>query len=367
MASDFYRFDHDELAEAKLSLEEEEELHQKEKRYKQSEKYLTVLSNAVELYKGEGGIKERFYALVKELTIDDDHITAIKDSLESLYYELEDKTSELEDILSSFEDDDLNIEYIEERLFLYSKLKRKHGTDTQGLLDLQEDLKQKIALYEDRDLILAEKQKQLDTLKKNAWEEGKKISVLRSNKARELEKLIEKECQDLVLPNVHFEVSIEEKELSPDGIDNVEFYVSMNKGDSLRPLKNVVSGGEASRLLLALKTIFTELSSSTLVVFDEIDSGVSGKVAFAVGQKMKKIAQNTQVLTITHLAPVAAAASRHFYIYKEDGEKYTSTRIRELKGKEIIRELANISSDINEDSLRAAEQLYRKAQEDEGR
>ena len=138
----------------------------------------------------------------------------------------------------------------------------------------------------------------------------------------------------------------------------------MNKGEEPKPLRNIASGGEISRLMLALKTVFTSLSETMLIVFDEIDTGVSGKVALAIGQKMSSIAQKTQVLTITHLAAVAACASDHYYIFKNDDEGYSKTMIRKLNLSEIINELAVISSsELSESSIKAAEELYSTAQE----
>ena len=167
-----------------------------------------------------------------------------------------------------------------------------------------------------------------------------------------------------MLNNVVFKVKIDEVELNNKGIDNVEFFISLNKGESLKPLKDVASGGEISRLMLALKTIFTSLADTSLIIFDEIDTGVSGKVGLAIGQKMADIARNTQVISITHLAPVAACAKNHYYIYKVDNNGVTSTAVKQLNHDEIINELAFISSADNSDkSLEAAKQLYKMAQE----
>ena len=166
-----------------------------------------------------------------------------------------------------------------------------------------------------------------------------------------------------MLENAVFKVMINDKELSRNGADDVEFFVSMNKGEDVRPLRNVASGGEISRLMLALKTVFTSLSETSLVIFDEIDTGVSGKVALAIGQKMAEIAEKTQVLAITHLAAVAACADSHYFISKSDDDGYSKTNIRKLDHDEIINELALISSSENsEAALQAAEELYTSAQ-----
>ena len=193
---------------------------------------------------------------------------------------------------------------------------------------------------------------------------GEALRAKRKAEALKLEKSIIEETKDLVLPNVSFKTVFKEKELSNDGIDDVEFHVSMNKGERLKPLKDVASGGEMSRLMLALKAIFCALNKTSLIIFDEIDSGVSGKVALAVGKKMAAIGQKLQVLSITHSAPVAACASSHFYIYKNDASGRSNTSIRKLNEDEIIAELASISSSSNkEGALLAAKELYQSAQE----
>ena len=361
---DYLKFDLKELEDADIKKDEEEDLQSREKRFKDAEKYLNVLNEAAELYDGQEGIKERLTYLYKNLNLNDASVESIRDRIEELYYSLDEEMDKLKGILSDFSDDDLDIEYIEDRLFTYSKLKRKHGTDVQGLLELKDQLKEKIAFFEDRDYVLAEKKKQVDSLYDKAFETAKNLHELRTVKAEELEKEVVKQCEDLMLNNVNFKVIFNDAKLNKNGIDDVEFFISLNKGEELKPLRNVASGGEISRLMLSLKTVFTSLSDTSLVVFDEIDSGVSGKVGLAIGQKMARIAKNAQVLTITHLASVAACADSHFYIYKEDNSMYSRTLIRQLNEEEIIKELALISStDTSEVSLDAARALYANAKE----
>lgn len=365
---DYYRFDLDELENAQLDLNEEEELQKKEHRYKSAEKYISSLSGALSLYDQDGGIKEKLSILTKEISIEDDTVEQVRQNIQNLYYSLDDEVEKLRSILGEFSDEDLNIEWIEERLYLYSRLKRKHGLDTEGLIAKKNDLKQKIAFFEDRDYVLNEKKREIDELQARAMETAQKLHDSRADKARKLEGDIVSQTEDLMLNNVRFDIRFQETDLSINGIDDVEFYISLNKGEELKPLRNVASGGEISRLMLALKTVFTSLSDTTMVIFDEIDTGVSGKTALAVGQKMAEISKNTQVLTITHLAAVAACADAHFYIYKADNEENSRTGIRRLSLDEIINELAFISStDNSESAIKAAEELYQTAQESIGR
>ena len=361
---EFINFDYKELCDANLNVEEEMTLQDKEKRYKSAEKYITTLTNSIGLFDEDNGVKQNLKLLIKELNLDDKDIEQTRTNIENLYYSLEDEVSKLRNILSSFTDDDIDINKIEERLYVYSKLKRKHSLDVQGLIDKQNELKDKIKFFENKDVVLKEKKDSVDKLYNECLTIANKIHEIRSTKAKQLEKDIIKQTEDLMLNNVQFNVKIDKVDINANGIDNVEFYVSLNKGEDLKPLKDVASGGEISRLMLALKTIFTSLSDCVLAIFDEIDSGVSGKVGLAMGQKMKSISKNTQVLAITHLAPVAACGDAHYFIYKQDDSEASATHIKQLNKDEIINELASISStDTSDKAIAAAKELYKLAQE----
>ena len=360
---EYLKYDLNELEQAKLDLDEEAELIEKEKRYKSSEKYINSLNTAIDLFDGDSGIKEKLDILTRELNIDDNTIDNIKENIESSFYNIQDEVDKLKGILNSFSDDDFNIEYIEERLYLYSKLKRKHNLDVQGLIDKIDQIKQKLHFFEDKDNVLNEKKQQLDEMHAQAIKHANLLHDDRFKNAKLLEIQVIDETSDLMLNNIKFEVRFNEVELNNNGIDDVEFYISLNKGEDLKPLRNVASGGEISRLMLALKSVFTSLSDTSLIIFDEIDTGVSGKTALAVGQKMAKIGKDKQVLTITHLAAVSACAKSHYYIYKNDDSKTSKTLIKKLNKDEIINELANISfADNSKSSIQAAKQLYESAQ-----
>ena len=360
---EYYKFDLKELEDAELDINEEKELSDKERRYKSAEKYITSLNNCKNLYDSDNGIKQNIKLLVKELNLDDHDINSIKENIDSIYYSLDDEMSKLNNILNSFMDDDLDINKIEERLYIYSKLKRKHNCDVEGLISKCNNLKEKIAFFENKDIVLNEKKAILDQKYVKCIAVANKLHDFRTNKAIELENSIIAQTDDLMLNNVKFKIDFKQTEMNSTGIDIVEFLVSLNKGEELKPLKDVASGGEISRLMLALKTIFTSLSDCSLAIFDEIDTGVSGKVGLAMGQKMKTIAKYTQVIAITHLSAVAACGDTHYYIYKEDNDQSSATHIKKLNYDEIIRELANISStDASDSAIAAAEELYNLAQ-----
>ncbi|MBQ6560649.1 MAG: DNA repair protein RecN [Erysipelotrichaceae bacterium] len=359
---EYYRFDLQELKEAELDVNEEAELLQKEARYKSQEKYIIILSNVLDLYDGDSGIKEKLSTVIKELHINDELIDQVRENVDNIYYQLNDEIDKLKELYATF-DEELNIDQIEQRLYNYSRLKRKHDTDVPGLLEKQKQLQEKIDFFLDKDHVLNEKKKELDDAYQKALSIAQMIHEKRSVKAKELEEQIRNQCDDLLLSNVNFQIRIDETELGTHGIDDVEFYIALNKNEEPKPLRNIASGGEISRLMLALKSVFTSISEVFLVIFDEIDTGISGKTALAVGQKIARIAENKQVICITHLPSVAACADAHYYIYKEDDLLETKTKVRRLNREEIIKEIAYISSlDDSPSALEAAEQLYLTAQ-----
>ena len=356
---EFYKFDFNELNDANLSIDEEQELESHEKRYKESENYIKSLSNAIEYYDQNYGIKENLYNLNNALNIDDEEVKNIASEIQDIYYSLDDKISKLKSILASFTSDDLNIESIEERLYIYSKLKRKHKTDVEGLLKIQNELSNKILSFEDRDRVLLEKEKEVNDAYNIAKELADNIHNARFDAAKALSLEVSKEAIDLLLVNINFDIVFNETTLNPLGYDEVEFMVSLNKGEELKPLRNVASGGEISRLLLALKVVFSKLSNTELLILDEIDSGVSGRVALSIGEKIAKIGKDIQVLCISHLAPVAACANSHYLIYKEDDDESTYTNVKKLNEDELIKQLAIISNTSEDDTaLAAARELY---------
>jgi len=310
------------------------------------------------MYKCDGGIKEKLYELVNELNIEDDSINKEKEAINDLYYSLSEHIDNLKSILKEFDFGDVDLEKIEERLYIYSKLKRKHKLETEGLINLKDELKTKLDLLSNRDKVIADKTKEVNEAKDKALKKAKEISKLRKDGASKLEKEVIKEAKDLLLTNTNFKINFEEVDMNSRGVEDVEFLISLNKGEELKPLKNVASGGETSRLMLALKTVFAKVSDTGLLIFDEIDTGVSGKVALAVGEKMSLISKDAQVFCITHLAPVAAFADNHYLIYKVDDSKSSKTNVKLLDSNEVIDELASISSsEVNKSSVAAAKEL----------
>ena len=212
-------------------------------------------------------------------------------------------------------------------------------------------------------MYIAQSKAKMDKAYQEAFDKAKKIHEIRQKSALKLEEKVIAEGKDLLLNNINFKINLNEADLNKNGIDDVEFLVSMNKGEQLKPLSSVASGGEVSRLMLALKTVFSALSSTRIMILDEIDTGVSGKVALSVGEKIAEIAKNIQVIVISHLSPVAACAKNQYLIYKQDNENSTYTDVIKLDYEQRIRQLAIISNTSEDESaLKAAKELLDSCQ-----
>lgn len=358
---DYFKYSLEEINNANLSIQEEEDLLNREKYYKSFKKDMERVRMALSLYNDDRGIKDLLYELRRSIA-DNELLKSSYDVINDLYYSLEDEMNNVSNTFESFDLSEEEINHIEERLYEINRLKRKYQTDIKGILELKAELIIKINKFEDRENYIQKETEIIEKLKEKAFKKAKDLSKIRKEKALQLEKNVIKELHDLLLSNVQFKIDFQDKNMSFDGIDDVEFMISLNAGESLKALNKVASGGEISRVMLGLKTIFTRLNNTSLVVFDEIDNGVSGKVAFTVGKKMHDIAKDTMVIAITHLAPVAAFADNHLYIYKCDIDGITSTTIKKLNDEEIISELAMISSSIiNGQTKTAAQELIERA------
>ncbi len=237
-------------------------------------------------------------------------------------------------------------------------MKHKYGHSIQDILNKKEELEKQISMYANRTEFLNDLERKINDSYNAFLVEAKKLSDTRKKGKEKLDKEIISHLKDLSLPNAKFFTEIKETKASTNGIDQVEFLISMNKGEDLKPLSKTASGGELSRLMLGLKVIFTKLQGIQTIIFDEIDTGVSGAVASSIGKKMAVLSNDCQVFTVTHLAPVAAYANNHYLVKKKTLDDSTITSVIKLDRKETIEQLALISSGtISDLSVHAAEEL----------
>ncbi|NLF24061.1 MAG: DNA repair protein RecN [Deltaproteobacteria bacterium] len=281
----------------------------------------------------------------------------VRELCEAAKTNLEECDRVLSQRLAAVEVSEEELESLRERLAEIARLERKFRTNDEGLVEVLEESRRELALLEDP-LSLAELKKEVDQKFTVVTGLGEDLSKKRKQAALGLTSAAQQELAELNLKDARMEVEFCEGDFGPGGKDQVQFLVSTNKGEPLRPLKEVASGGELSRIMLVLKKVLREKSGVNVLVFDEVDAGVSGGVARAVGEKLKSLAQQSQVICITHLAQVASLADHHFLVQKESGKR-TVASIRELDHKEKVEEVARMLSGhkVTEASRQSAREL----------
>lgn len=353
-----------ELEKMNLRVGEEEEIEETLRNYVQREKIENVLDKIKTLFADDNGILSNLYNFTKVSSSIYD-ISSVRDSIDTItnaYYVIDE---EYDKLMSAFDFGDFNMNTIDDlnnRLYDIQRIKRKYNSDVEGLLEMLENLRLQLKNYDYREDVLREKNKACQQAFSKYEKLAADIRKARQKGAVKLEKAVVDQLKDLSLENARIKVEITDKKPSSDGMDSVRFLISMNPGQPLRPLNTVASGGELSRLMLGLKNIFSKLHGSRLVIFDEIDAGVSGYVAYNIGRKMHEIAKDTQVFSVTHLASVAAWGDSHYHVSKVQKKDDTDTRVDQLNDEQRIEELAVLSSSSSgQAALTAAKELLDKA------
>lgn len=264
--------------------------------------------------------------------------------IHNIYYNLLDEVETILDTYRSFQFDEYRFNELQDILFQVNRLKRKYGFTMKSIQDYREDLVQKITAIENREEHIFQLRQQLSTQEKKTKELALQLHQVRQEYAKKFESEIQKELKDLYLDKAIFKVQINETDLQPFGCSDVKLMVAINQGQDLSLMNETASGGEISRLMLAIKTTILEYNSIDTIIFDEIDTGVSGKVATKIGEKMKKTAMKKQVICITHLPQVAALANYHYCIEKQSHDDETVTSIHLLNHEQRITEIAKMLS-----------------------
>ena len=347
---DWIQFQFKELKSANLQIGEEEDLENQRNRLRYGSQLFEMLALAEE--KLSSGSQSATLSLGEALkTLEkasqtDPSLQNVLKTLEEALVGAEEVARDLKNYVAHLENRPMDLEAIESRLALIQQLKRKHKMDVEGLLKKQEELKESIALVDNFDSIKKSKKKQVEEFLSRVKQQGKKISDLRQKAAKSLSRKIETELGDLHMSKTQFFIQIQkldQSEWTPKGIDRLEFLISPNIGEPVKPLVKIASGGELSRILLAIKKV---LMDKTLLadtyIFDEIDSGVGGSTATAVGKKMAELSLHHQVIAITHLPQVASFGKKHFKIYKDVEGGRTRTRIEELETGSRSEEIARM-------------------------
>lgn len=362
---DFLKYQIHEINSVNLDQKYYDEISEELRSLNQFEKLSRHLNDGYEYLNGNSKVLENLYRAIHEMEALNEFswTEEIVSRLNDCYYELEELASSINSQLSSLHYDENRVNEINEYLFTVNNMKRKYGNSLDSIIQKKEELEHRIERIENREEVLDSLRKKADDAYKVFEQIALQLSEVRHENAKKLEIAIHNECADLYLDKARFEVRFEACDAYNYGLERVEFYISMNPGEPLKPLCNVASGGELSRLMLGLKTIFTDLTSLETVIFDEIDTGVSGKVALAIGKKMQEIAKHHQIFAITHLASVAACGRHHYVVEKHQNDFSTSTIVRKLTEEERIHSLAVIASNSeSETALLAARELFESAQ-----
>ena len=346
---DLMKFQFEELQEASLKEGEITQLESDIKRIQNSEKLSLALNNAHVTLTDEHAITDRLYELSNHLQTIDDIIPGrfkkLKEDIDQFYYTLEDAKHELYDEMSNTEFDEQLLNELESRMNLLNNLKRKYGKTIDELITYQSKLESEIAKIENYEESTSQLKEEIDLLYEKVIKYGQSLSKERRIVARTLRDHIVAEIQNLQMKDANLEISFQPLETPTiEGIEFVEFLISPNKGEPLKSLNKIASGGELSRIMLALKSIFVESRGQTAILFDEVDSGVSGQAAQKMAEKMRDIAKYIQVICISHLPQVASMSDHHLLISKMSKNDRTTTQVKELKKEDKIDEIARMIS-----------------------
>ena len=349
------------IDELNIQEGELESLQEKVKICAEMEKNTELFSQSIYQLNKENGLMDTCYDLSKELS-KTNSTSEIANQLMDIYYRFDEIKENLQEQLNQFDQSSESIDEMESRIYTIKAMYKRYGGSFFSLMEAKANLEKKIERFLSREHILAEMETNLSKARKAYDQLAEELLQKRKAIFSSVEQQVNQHCHDLMLEHADFHISSQEKEASKDGKDAIEFLISMNPGQPLVPLKDSASGGELSRLMLALKVVFQAQQGVDTIIFDEIDTGVSGKVAFAMGHKMHTLAQHYQVLCITHLASVACFGDRHYCVQKTSEDGSTQTSIHLLNEKETLEELAVMSSgQVNQASLQAAQELKDRA------
>lgn len=364
---DILQFQKEELEAGELRLGEEEDLLEQKKRLSSMEKLMRLTRESLALlYDGENMMPSACdqlgdaLAKLQEAAEYDNSLNTFADALADAYAAVEDTARELKREAEKQENDPDALEEIEERLQLIYKLKRKYGGSVEAALAFYDKVVQELDFLSNSSEKVAELTLEKEKEQKKLAAAAEKLSALRRSTAQQVAAQIEASLKDMEMKDARFHIQIDEKnDWTADGKDKVEFLISANAGENLKPLAKIASGGEMSRVMLALKTVLVDADEIGTFIFDEIDTGVSGRTARKVGEKMRFLGSKRQILCITHLPQIAAMADQHFLIEKESNDGETTTQVTPLEGEGPVLEVARLmgGSDVTETTLAAAREL----------
>ncbi|TDM13167.1 DNA repair protein RecN [Macrococcus lamae] len=347
---DLIKFQHKELTQAKLVAGEKVAMSEDINRLRNFEKLNIELTKAAGYLSSEDNILDQLFDFTESLKevneILSGQYSQLIEETQNTYYQLEDAKHRLHDAQTLNEYDEQTLNELEERMNLIQQLERKYGVDHDELILLIDRLETEINQIENLEESTSHLKEEIEELYKQLVNTGNKLAKERRKDALQLRNDILEEIHHLEMKSANFEFAFTKSEPMIDGLETMEFMISPNKGEPLKSLYKIASGGELSRIMLALKSIFAESKGQTAILFDEVDTGVSGRVAQKMAEKMKMIAEHMQVICISHLPQVAAISDHHLYIEKHEREDRTVTSVTELTGDAKINEVARMISGV---------------------
>lgn len=347
---DMLHYQEKEIGEAHLKADEEEQLTAERDRLEHFQQINETLQDVIAVLNGDEAtpVLDQLAGLMdatSQISQFDGEYDDLAKSITDSYYNLQDAANQAGRELDNLAYDDDRLQQINDRLTLIGDLEHKYGDSLKDVLDYYEKIQQELAKMEGTADSNDELEKDLQDITKQLGNLAGKLHSMRVKAAGQLERRVHQQLSDLYMSKAIFQVKFKTADqltFTPTGQDNVEFYIQTNPGERLGPLVRIVSGGELSRVMLALKTIFAKVEGVTSIIFDEVDTGVSGRVAQAIADKIKLIAANSQVLCITHLPQVAAVAQHHFLISKHLQKQRTVTEVQALNKEQRVDELARM-------------------------
>lgn len=352
---DILKFELNELNDADLKVGEDDDLLEKKTKMNNTQKVaeaVTALNNGIMGYDSENSVIITLNDVIRHLNgvlNIDAQFEDLSNRLSSVKIELDDIVSTSNAILQGYDWSESDYNYIEERLEVLKTIKRKYGGSIKSAIQYKEKIEEKINLLENSELILEKLNNQLEETNLKISELCNNISIIRKEKSEELELKLQNEFKELGMKNAVFKVNIvQEEKISNLGYDNVEFMFSANLGESLKPLAKVISGGEMSRFMLAFKVVFGTKNLIDTMIFDEIDSGISGAIGHAVACKLASISKTSQVITVTHLSTIGAMADNHLLIQKQSTNNSTESFVTQLDYQGQIAEIARLAGNATQ-------------------
>ena len=364
---DIYTYQIEEIERYELEPGEDEELESERDIMLNAEKIATHLYSAKESVSGDGGAKESLYDAMHEMSrisSYNEKYAEIEKILSDAYYQIDELSYDLDHEASSVRYDSRRLQVIEDRLHDINMLKKKYGSTIQEILDFCSELKDKTEGLENSEEELKNLEKKLKVLTNELEGRSKALSDRRRATADAFEKQLLAELKDLGMKDAVLEMNFEKTEYTENGYDDFSFMISVNKGTPPRKLSKIASGGELSRIMLGIKNIVAETENIDTMIFDEIDTGISGKMALIVAEKIANISKMRQVICVTHLPQIAAMGDRNFYIEKKEVDGFTTTSLREIEGEDLVTEIARLSGGLqSETSHEHAEELLKNAEQ----